>query len=109
MKFQEKYRTESRRLAGWDYSADGYYSITICAKNRENIFGEIRNGKMQLNEIGKIMEEEWQQTEKIRRNVKLDAFVVMPNHLHGILVIDNLGIETESSDFILFSSKIMAR
>ncbi len=49
---------------------------------------------MQLNEIGKIMEEEWQQTEKIRRNVKLDAFVVMPNHLHGILVIDNLGIET---------------
>jgi len=104
VKFQEKYRTESHRLTGWDYSQDGFYFITICTQNRENIFGEIRNGKMQLSEIGKIVEEEWQRTEKIRRNVKLDAFVVMLNHLHGIVIIDNVleskNVETHCNAFL---------
>lgn len=88
-KFLGKYRIGSKRLSDWDYSQTGYYFITICAFQREEIFGEIKNGKMILNGIGKIIEEEWLKTAKIRSNVRLDKFVIMPNHLHGILIIGN--------------------
>lgn len=94
-KFLGKYRLGSKRLQDWDYSQTGYYFITICSYNRKNIFGKIENGKMILNEVGKIVEEEWLKTEKIRSNVKLDKFVIMPNHLHGILIIgDTENVET---------------
>ncbi len=87
--FQEKYRVKSARLFGWDYSADGYYFVTICTKNKKGFFGEVVNKKMVLSEIGKIVDEEWRKTEEICQNVKLDKWVVMPNHIHGILIIDN--------------------
>ncbi|MFH0834225.1 MAG: transposase [Patescibacteria group bacterium] len=112
--FQNKYRINSSRLSGFDYAQDGYYFVTICTQNRESLFGEIRNGKMMLNELGKIVAAEWNQTAKIRHNVKLDAFVVMPNHLHGIVVIDNWNdgknVETHCNAFIkndMWSEKIM--
>ena len=63
--------------------------ITICTHDREEFFGKIKNKRMKLNEMGKIVDVEWKQTEKIRTNVKLDAWMIMPNHLHGILVIEN--------------------
>jgi REP element-mobilizing transposase RayT len=88
-KFLGKYRIASSRLKDWNYSENGYYSITICAFQREEIFGEIINGKMILNKIGKIIEENWKQIPQIRKNIQLDKFVVMPNHLHGILIIEN--------------------
>ncbi len=86
--FREKYRIKSTRLPNWDYSADGYYFITICTKNRELFFGNVQNGIMGLNELGCIACEQWVKTAQLRKNVKLDEWVIMPNHMHGIVIID---------------------
>ena len=75
----------SIRLKDYDYSQAGVYFITTCVCRRECLFGEIVNGKMELNAIGRIVVEEWTKTENIRKNVILDEFVVMPNHFHGIM------------------------
>ena len=83
--FQNQYRIESTRLREWDYSRAGLYFVTICTRDRAHFFGEIVAGEMQLSPIGEIVAEEWQKTPQIRPNVELDASVVMPNHLHGIV------------------------
>ncbi len=88
-KFRGKFRTTSHRLKNYDYSSDGAYFITICTKNRQYFFGEIVNDEMVLNELGEIVAKEWQKTGKIRENIVIDEFVVMPNHIHGILWIKN--------------------
>ena len=85
----KKHNRRSIRLKNYDYSSDGAYFITFVTKNREDFFGEIINGEMILNNFGKIIEEEWNKTEEIRDNIILDEFVVMPNHIHGIIFIDN--------------------
>jgi putative transposase len=77
----------SIRLKGYDYSQPGGYFVTICTKNHAPIFGGIRDGEMVLNEIGQIASEEWQKSIHIRKEIKLDAWVVMPNHIHGIVII----------------------
>ena len=96
MRFKNKYRIDSSRLIEWDYSTPWWYYITICTKNFRNWFGEIKNGKMILNNMGKIVEEEWLKTKEIRTNVDLDYYVVMPNHFHGNLII--LDVETSRRD-----------
>ncbi len=82
----------SIRLKGYDYSSEGMYFITICLNNRQHLFGEIvkQNGiqKMQLNEMGMIAHNEWLRTSQMRPNIELDEFVIMPDHLHGIIVIN---------------------
>lgn len=88
-KFLGKYRTESLRLKGWDYSEDGAYFITICTKNREPAFGEIKNGKLIETEQSKICESCWLDLPNHYPNCVLDAFVIMPNHVHGVVLIDN--------------------
>jgi len=87
MKFKNKYRIESARLRFWDYASSGWYFVTVCTKNKENFFGDVNAGEMYLSEIGKIVSEEWMKTSIIRSNIMLDEWVVMPNHIHGILVI----------------------
>jgi len=87
--YKNKYRIESARLKDWDYSRYGYYFVTICIKDKHCFFGNIMDNKMQLSEIGEIVAEEWQNTERVRDNVKLDEWVIMPNHLHGIIIIEN--------------------
>ena len=87
-KFKNKYRIPSARLQSWDYGWNGSYFITICTKNREYFFGEIKNGKMELSPIGKITEKYWHEIPQHFSFVKLGAFVVMPNHIHGIIIID---------------------
>jgi putative transposase len=88
-KFQKKYRVKSTRLPEYDYSQNGGYFITICTKNREHFFGEIIDGKMELSNIGKIVAEEWKKTETIRKNITLGDWVIMPNHFHAIVIIEN--------------------
>lgn len=83
----DKHHRRSIRLKGYDYSQPGAYYVTIVVQNRECIFGDISNGKMALNENGKIVKTEWLKTAEIRKNVKLDEFIVMPNHVHGIIII----------------------
>lgn len=73
----------------YDYSQSGFYFVTICAKNRAHLFGEIKDGVMILNEFGRIARDEWIKTETIRENITVDAFVIMPNHVHGIIEINN--------------------
>ena len=78
----------SIRLKGYDYSADGIYFITICTKNRQNLFGHIADGEMVLNETGQIVKSEWLNTVNVRQGeVILHDFVVMPNHFHAIIEI----------------------
>jgi hypothetical protein len=77
----------SIRLQGYDYSQAGVYFVTICAQNRECLFGEIVNGGMRLNEAGRMVTDEWIKTAEIRDEIELDEWVVMPNHFHGVLVI----------------------
>jgi len=85
--FKDKYRIESIRLQGYDYSQPGAYFITIVTHNRQCLFGNIVDGEMMLNEFGVLVKNEWLKTGIIRPNIVIDAFVVMPNHLHGILII----------------------
>jgi len=79
---------KSIRLKGYDYSQAGAYFITICIKDRECLFGKIVNGEMILNDYGKIANDEWLKTAQLRPNILLEDFVIMPNHMHGIIVID---------------------
>jgi putative transposase len=77
----------SIRLKGYDYGQAGLYFITICCQDRAFLFGEVVNGEMKLNAFGEIAWQEWQATEKIRDNAVLHEFIVMPNHIHGIIEI----------------------
>ena len=90
-KFRGKFRIHSNRYKNWDYRKNGYYFITICTQNRQHFFGEIEDGKMELNKIGEVVHAEWYASEKIRQHIYLDEFVIMPNHIHGIVIIDNDG------------------
>jgi putative transposase len=87
-KFQNKYRSESARAQWWDYGWNGAYFITVCTKNREHFFGEIRDGKMELLPLGVIANILWHEIPNHASFVELGDFVVMPNHIHGILIID---------------------
>jgi REP element-mobilizing transposase RayT len=87
----------SIRLKGYDYSQPGAYFITICTHLRERIFGEIVDGKMQLNQFSKIVQSHWRNLEKYHSHIQLDEFVVMPNHFHGIIIINkNMMVDTAS-------------
>ncbi len=82
---------KSIRLNHYDYSESGAYFITVCTKNFEHYFGNIQNGKMNLSMIGQIVHNEWIRTKQIRKNVALDEFIIMPNHFHGIIIINSVG------------------
>ncbi|MBE7411049.1 MAG: hypothetical protein L6Q54_11020 [Leptospiraceae bacterium] len=73
------------RLKGYDYSQAGLYFITICCKNKEYLFGNIANGEMVLNDAGKIANQFWMDIPNHFPNAKLHEYVVMPNHVHGII------------------------
>lgn len=77
----------SLRLSNFDYSQSGAYFVTLCSHENNCIFGEIAEGEMRINSLGIIVKQQWQRTAKVRKNVDLDAFVIMPNHLHGILLL----------------------
>lgn len=84
-----KHHRRSIRLKGWDYRAAGYYFVTICSYQREHSFGYVIDGEVVLSELGKIIMDEWLQTAVIRPHITLDQFMIMPNHLHGILIFEN--------------------
>lgn len=79
---------QSIRLKGFDYSHEGSYFITICTHERQSIFGEIVNKAMHINRIGKIVKNQWLQIPGRFNGLQLDSFVVMPNHFHGIIKIE---------------------
>jgi REP element-mobilizing transposase RayT len=93
-KFKTKYRISSARMQNWDYCHTGAYFITICTKNREHYFGEIDNGIMQLSPVGAVADVLWYEIKNHAPNIELDTFVVMPNHIHGILILNRDTVET---------------
>lgn len=85
--YRNRYRVESRRLKGWDYSSLGEYFVTICTSAKVDWFGQIRDGQMLRKEMGEVAHGMWLEIPNHHRNVISDVFVVMPNHVHGIVVL----------------------
>ena len=83
----QKHHRRSIRLQGYDYTQAGVYFITIVIYQRENLFGEIVNGEMHLNALGKMAQREWERLPQRFKTIELDEFIIMPNHAHGIIVI----------------------
>jgi len=86
--YRNKYRIESARLPNYDYSANGYYFVTICTHEKFRYFGEIVNAQMQFSQVGRIARQNWQDIPNHFDGVYLDEFIIMPNHVHGIVAID---------------------
>lgn len=86
---QALHHRRSIRLPRHDYTRGGVYFVTICTHGRQRFFGEIRQGRMCLCEAGLVVQNEWSRMPSIRKEIRLDAFVVMPDHLHGIVVFTN--------------------
>jgi putative transposase len=95
-KFTDKYRVESVRLRGWDYASMGWYFVTICTHQRACMFGRVVKGDVELSPAGEIVAEEWQRTAQVRLTIDLDAWIIMPNHVHGIITIKNDGLLVET-------------
>ena len=97
-RYKGKYRNDSHRLKGWDYSGNGNYFITINTHSRECHFGDIVDGKMNLNDFGKIATDEWFKSFEIRIELSFGAFILMPNHLHAIIGLESgtTGLESET-------------
>ncbi len=85
----DQHHRRSIRLKGYDYTQPGAYFVTICTHQQVDTFGELIGGEMKVNPSGRAVQEEWLKTAEIRSNVQLDEFVVMPNHVHGIIMILN--------------------
>ena len=99
MKFDpDKHHRRSIRLKGYDYSRPGAYYVTICVHNRECLFGNITDGIMHLNEYGKIVQTEWLKSSEIRDEIELDAYQIMPNHFHCIVIIRNGTMNDDRGD-----------
>jgi len=81
------YSRRPLRLRGFDYYREGAYFVTICTRNRECLFGDVANGKMCLNEAGRVVHTVWDGLSDRFPTIELVSFVVMPNHVHGILVV----------------------
>ncbi len=82
-----KYHRRSIRLPEYDYSQEGAYYVTMCTQERKYVFGEISDGKMDLNKYGKIVDQFWQDIVERYDGIVLDTFVIMPNHVHAIIII----------------------
>ncbi len=85
----DKHHRRTIRLKEYDYSRAGVYFVTVCTQDRKCFLGNVGNGTVELSHIGKTAHEFWFEIPKHFKNVQLDAFVVMPNHIHGIIFIDD--------------------
>ncbi len=90
-KFRNKYRIPSARASWWNYGNDAAYFITVCTKDRECYFGDIVDANMQLSHIGLLADVFWYEIKNHAKNITLDVFQVMPNHIHGILILNGNG------------------
>lgn len=95
-KFKNKYRISSHRRPNWDYSGDGYYFITIAVQGRECYLGEIVENEMILSDFGKIVKYELLKSFKIRKELLLDEYVIMPNHIHVIVILKKTQVSTST-------------
>lgn len=97
--FRNKYRAESIRLKGYDYSQPGIYFVTICCDQKQHYFGEIKHQLMALSPIGQIAQQCWLAIPNHYPNIALDEYVVMPNHVHGLIKINYHDCHVEAQNF----------
>jgi len=95
--YRNRYRIESARYCDYDYSSPGKYFITICTKNQTHFFGEILEGRMILSETGRIVYDCWMAIPTHFSHILLDEFIIMPDHLHGIIIINTKSKSASSS------------
>ncbi len=95
--YQDKFRTASTRLPEWDYATPSAYFVTICTKGMRCCFGKVRNGEVILNKAGITAQENWLAIPSHYNNVVLDSFIIMPNHIHGILILSDPDLPTHQS------------
>jgi REP element-mobilizing transposase RayT len=103
---QKPPRRKPSRLGGYDYSQPGGYFVTLVTHQRTCVFGDIIDGEMRLNTVGKIVQEEWIRSAQIRSEVMLDEFIIMPNHFHAILFI--LDKNNRKHNFLEFQPQVRA-
>ncbi|QFS43201.1 transposase [Nostoc sphaeroides] len=89
-KYKGKYRIDSTRLPAWSYASNAGYFVTICTNGKKCFFGEVVQGEMHLSSIGEIAHKLWYEIPNHFSNCQIDSFCVMPNHIHGILVINQI-------------------
>ncbi|MEA1978973.1 MAG: transposase [Chloroflexota bacterium] len=95
MKFKSRYRIESARLRLWDYTSPGWYFVTVCTKQFNIYFGKIDHGGIIMNDLGQTANQYWADIPEHHDNTAIDEFIVMPNHIHGIIIIaETLGVDT---------------
>ena len=105
-KFRNQYRVPTARLQKWDYQWPAAYFITVCTKNRLPYFGAIENGKMALSNVGVLADVLWHEIKNHTKNIVLGEFVVMPNHIHGILIFKgNEHVKETTADLSLSPSQ----
>ena len=92
---QPRYRAKSTRLMTWDYRKSGAYFITICCHDKQHYFGKITDNTMHYSPLGVIADVLWHEIKHHAKHITLGDYVVMPNHIHGILVLDNPSTKTE--------------
>ncbi|MEH2377224.1 hypothetical protein [Nostoc sp.] len=95
-KYKGKYRIDSTRLPAWSYASNAGYFVTICTDGKKCFFGEVVQGEMQRSPIGEIAHKLWDEIPNHFSNCQIDSFRVMPNHIHGILVIN----QTQEGDAV---------
>lgn len=88
--YGKKYHVPSSRLRNFDYRSEGWYCITMCTKGRVSWFGTVHNGIMGLSDVGCTVAHMWQRIPMIRSNIQLDEWIIMPDHMHGIIVINDI-------------------
>src|SRR5579885_2073220 len=86
IRYKNRYRVPSARLAHWDYRRAGAYAVTICTRHRDPSLGQVVDGRVVLSPLGEVVGQEWLRIPRLRPSVTLDALVIMPDHLHGILL-----------------------
>lgn len=89
---------KKNRHSQYDYSAVGYYFVTICCADHKDLFGDIFRGAIRLNRIGKIVDNNWRMIETLHKGIELDEYIIMPNHIHGIIIITEDYNETSHED-----------
>lgn len=89
-KYKNEFRVESIRLKDWDYSTPWWYYVTINTGDHACWFGEVTKSKVVLSELGNVAENYWKEVPKHYPSVELDEYVIMPNHIHGIIILNNV-------------------
>jgi putative transposase len=104
---------KSIRIKGYDYSQNGAYFVTICTHNKQCLFGQVESGKMVLNKLGLLVEGVWRDISKHYESVLIDEFVVMPNHVHGVICLQDgwaqLGVINHAPTQVAHDANVGAR